>query len=169
MAFHNRCIVVNKISSEHDGMHRQITLCAAVVLASTGVAGLRVSKADGLDPIAVRQAVMSLQGGDFAYLRAVVAAKGDVKPLEVPAKAIIKSTAVIPTLFPKGTESGGDTRALPEIWSDPAGFQKIAAAATDAATKLAAAAKAGDADEVAADTKLLGEQCGACHKAYRAK
>ena len=148
---------------------RQITLCAAVVLASTGVAGSGAAKADGLDPIAVRQAVMSLQGGDFAYIRAVLAAKGDVKPLEVPAKAIIKSTAVIPTLFPKGTESGGDTRALPEVWSDPAGFQKIAAAATDAATKLAAAAKAGDADEVAADTKLLGEQCGACHKAYRAK
>jgi cytochrome c556 len=150
-------------------MLRQMTLCAAVVLASTGVAGSGAAKADGLDPIAVRQAVMSLQGGDFAYIRAVLAAKGDVKPLEVPAKAIIKSTAVIPTLFPKGTESGGDTRALPEVWSDPTGFQKIAAAATDAATKLAAAAKAGDADEVAADTKLLGEQCGACHKAYRAK
>jgi cytochrome c556 len=169
MVFRDRCIVVNKIGWGCDRMLRQITLCAAVVLASTGVAGSGVAKADGLDPIAVRQAMMSLQGGDFAYIRAVLAAKGDVKPLEVPAKAIIKSTAVIPTLFPKGTESGGDTRALPEVWSDPAGFQKIAAAATDAATKLAAAAKAGDADEVAADTKLLGEQCGACHKAYRAK
>jgi cytochrome c556 len=150
-------------------MLRQITLCAAVILASTAIARWGAAKADGLDPIAVRQAVMSLQGGDFAYIRAVLAANGDVKPLEVPAKAIIKSTAVIPSLFPKGTESGGDTRALPEVWSDPAGFQKIAAAATDAATKLAAAAKAGDADKVAADTKLLGEQCGACHKKYRAK
>lgn len=169
MAFCDRCIVMDKIGWEPDRMLRQMTLCAAVVLASTGVAGSGAAKADGLDPIAVRQAVMSLQGGDFAYIRAVLAAKGDVKPLEVPAKAIIKSTAVIPTLFPKGTENGGDTRALPEVWSDPTGFQKIAAAATDAATKLAAAAKAGDADEVAADTKLLGEQCGACHKAYRAK
>jgi cytochrome c556 len=150
-------------------MPKPVAFSAAVVFAWTVAAGLGVARADGLDPIAVRQAVMSLQGGDFAYIRAVLAAKGDVKPLEVPAKAIIKSTGVIPTLFPKGTESGGDTRALPEIWSDPAGFQKIAAAATDAATKLAAAAKAGDADEAAADTKLLGEQCAACHKAYRAK
>jgi cytochrome c556 len=169
MAFRDRCIIVNKLAWKRDCMLRQIALCAAVVLVSTSVAGSSVAKADGLDPIAVRQAVMSLQGGDFAYIRAVLAAKGDVKPLEVPAKAIIKSTAVIPTLFPKGTESGGDTRALPEVWSDPAGFQKIAAAATDAATKLATAAKAGDFDEVAADTKLLGEQCGACHKAYRVK
>ena len=31
------------------------------------------------------------------------------------------------------------------------------------------AAKRGDADLVAADVKLVGEQCGACHKAFRAK
>ncbi len=145
-------------------MRKQIALCTVIVLA-----GLGAARADGLDPIAVRQAGYDLQGGDFAYIRAVVQAKGDVKPLEVPAKAIAKWTAVIPTLFPKGTETGGDTKALPEIWSDPAGFRKIAMAANDAATKLAVDAKAGDADGVAADAKLLGEQCGACHKAYRAK
>jgi cytochrome c556 len=150
-------------------MTKAFALPAVIVLVAMGAAPSGIARADGLDPIAVRQAVMSLQGGDFAFIRSVVTAKSDVKPLEVPAKAIIKSTTVIPTLFPKGTETGGDTKALPEIWSDPAGFQKIAAAATDAATKLAAAAKAGDADEVAADTKLLGDQCGACHKAYRQK
>ncbi len=145
-------------------MTKCIALGAVILLA-----GLGAARADGLDPIAVRQAGFSLNNGDFAFIRSVVAAKGDVKPLEAPAKAIAKWAAVIPTLFPKGTETGGDTKALPEIWSDPAGFQKIAMALGDAATKLAVAAKAGDADEVAADTKLLGEQCGACHKAYRAK
>jgi cytochrome c556 len=133
------------------------------------LAGFGAAQADGLDPIALRQAGMSLQNGDFAFIRSVVAAKGDVKPLEVPAKAIAKWAAVIPSVFPKGSEKGGDTKALPEIWSDPAGFQKISVALGDAANKLAIAAKAGDADEVAADTKLMGEQCGACHKAYRAK
>jgi cytochrome c556 len=145
-------------------MTKRIVLSAVIMLT-----GLGVAHADGLDPIAVRQAGFSLQNGDFAFIRSVVAAKGDVKPLEGPAKAIAEWTTVIPTLFPKGTETGGKTKALPEIWSDPAGFQKIALAANAAATKLAVAAKAGDADEVAADTKLLGEQCGACHKGYRAK
>jgi cytochrome c556 len=145
-------------------MTKRIALCAAIMLA-----GLGVARADGLDPIAVRQAGFSLQNGDFAFIRSVVAAKGDVKPLEVPAKAIAKWAAVIPTMFPKGTETGGDTKALPEIWSDPAGFQKIALALGEAATKLATDAKTGDADVVAADMKLVGEQCGACHKAYRAK
>jgi cytochrome c556 len=145
-------------------MTKRIALCAAIMLA-----GLGTARADGLDPIAVRQAAFSLNNGDFAFIRSVVAAKGDVKPLEVPASAIAKWAAVIPTMFPKGTETGGNTKALPEIWSDQAGFQKIALALGSAATKLATDAKAGDAETVAADTKALGEQCGACHKAYRAK
>ena len=150
-------------------MKKRIVLCAILMSAAAGAVPFSTARADGLDLIAVRQAMMSLQNGDFAFIRSVVAAKGDVKPLEVPARAIAKLAAVIPTLFPAGSEKGGDTKALPEIWSDPAGFQKIALALGEAATKLAVAAKAGDADEVAADTKLLGEQCGACHKAYRAK
>jgi cytochrome c556 len=154
---------------ENDGMTRQTVLYAAVVLAALTVAALDTARADSPDLIALRQAVMSLQNGDFAYIRSVVKARGDVQPLEVPAKAIGKSSALIATLFPKGTETGGNTRALPEIWSDPSGFQKIATALGEAADKLAAAAKAGDADEVAASAKLVGEQCGACHKTYRTK
>src|SRR6201986_5466181 len=145
-------------------MTKRIALCAAIMLA-----GLGTARADGLDPIAVRQAAFSLNNGDFAFIRSVVAAKGDVKPLEVPASAIAKWAAVIPTMFPKGTETGGNTKALPEIWSDQAGFQQIALALGSAATKLATDAKAGDAEALAADTKALGEQCGACHKAFRAK
>ncbi len=128
-----------------------------------------VARADGPDIIAVRQAGYALNGGDFAFIRSVVAAKGDVKQLEVPAKAIAKWAAVVPTLFPPGTEKGHDTKALPEIWSDRAGFEKIALGLGAAANKLAEFAKAGDAEAVAADAKALGEQCGACHKAYRAK
>jgi cytochrome c556 len=151
-------------------MTKRIALCAAFALAAIGAsAQLGVARADGPDPIAVRQAGMSLQAGDFAFIRFVVAAKGDVKPLEAPAKAIAKWAAVIPSVFPKGTEKGGDTKALPEVWSDQAGFQKIAVSLGEAATKLATDAKAGDLDAVTADAKLLGDQCGACHKTYRAK
>jgi cytochrome c556 len=150
-------------------MTKRNALGAVIVLAAMAIVPIGRANADGLDPIAVRQAGLALNNGDFAYIRSVVAAKGDVKPLEVPAKAIAEWTKLLPTLFPKGTEEGHNTKALPAIWSDPAGFQKVALAASDAATKLAVDAKAGDADAVAADTKLLGEQCGACHKSYRAK
>lgn len=112
---------------------------------------------------------MSLTGGDFAFIRSVVVAKGDVKPLEVPAKAIAKWAALIPAVFPAGSDKGGYTKALPEVWSDRAVFEKIAVALGAAADKLAVSAKAGDVDAVEADTKALGGQCGACHKGYRAK
>jgi cytochrome c556 len=150
-------------------MITRIALTAVIMLAAAAVAPTGVARADGVDPIAIRQAGMSLQAGDFAYIRAVVAAKGDVKPLEVPAQAIVKWAAVIPTLFAKGTETGHDTKALPEIWTDTAGFQKIALSLGEAANKLAVVAKAGDEAEVAVAAKALGEQCGACHKTYRAK
>jgi cytochrome c556 len=150
-------------------MSKRIALCAAVALVALGAsAQLGVARADGPDLIAVRQAGMSLQAGDFAFIRSVVAAKGDVKPLEAPAKAIAKWAAVIPSVFAKGTDKG-ETKALAEVWSDQAGFQKIAMSLGEAATKLATDAKAGDLDAVTADAKLLGDQCGACHKTYRAK
>lgn len=145
-------------------MKKRLAICVVFSLSAIGFA-----RAEGLDVIAVRQAGYAMQGGDFAYIRSVVAAKGDVKPLEVPAKAIAKWAVVIPTLFPPGSDKGHDTKALPEIWSDKAGFDKISVALVAAATKLAESAKAGDAEAVAVDTKALGDQCSACHKAYRAK
>jgi cytochrome c556 len=145
-------------------MRNRIALCVVALLAGMGFA-----HAADLDPIAIRQVGMDLTGGSFAYIKSVVQAKGEVKHLEEPAKAIARWTKTIPVLFPPGSDKGEDTKALPEIWSDRAGFEKIAAAAGTAATKLAEAAKAGDADTVAVQFKALGEQCGACHKGYRAK
>jgi cytochrome c556 len=50
-----------------------------------------------------------------------------------------------------------------------AGFQKDANEMAEAADKLAQLAKAGDADAIATQIKAVGDACGACHKAYRAK
>jgi cytochrome c556 len=152
------------ISEGRFRMKYRIALVAAMVMAGVGVA-----RSEGLDPIAIRQAGMSLTGGDFAFIKSVVTTKADVKQLELPAKAIALWAAAIPSVFPAGSDKGGDTKALPEIWSDRAGFEKISVAAGAAATKLAEAAKASDADAVAVQAKALGEQCGACHKGYRAK
>jgi len=95
--------------------------------------------------------------------------KGDVKQLETPGKAIARWATMIPVMFPAGTDKGGNTKALSEIWSDSAGFRKDADALHDAAVKLTDAAKAGDASAVAASAEAMGKACGACHRAYRAK
>ncbi len=145
-------------------MRKAVLLGAVALLATAGLA-----RADGLNLIEFRQTGMDLQSSGFAGIRAVVAAKGDIKTLEAPAKALQRWAALIPAVYPKGTETGGNTKALPEVWSDAAGFQKAAAALGEASGKLAELAKTGDADAVAAQVKLVGAACSACHNSYKAK
>lgn len=145
-------------------MTRKLTLAAlAVVLAGAAHA------AGPPDPIMLRQAGQDLVLGDFTGIGAVVKLKGDVTKLEQPAKALARWMTQFPTLFPPGSDTGHNTKALPAVWSDQAGFQKAADKFIDAADKLAQLAKAGDADGVASQVKIVGEACGACHRAYRAK
>jgi cytochrome c556 len=143
-------------------MRKVLLLGAVALLATTGLA-----RADGPSPIEIRQTGLDLLSGDFAGIRAVVAAKGDVKPLESAAKAMQRWAAIMPAFFPAGTEAGSKAKA--EIWTDMDGFKKAAAKLGEAAGKLAELAKAGDADGVAAQVKEVGAACGACHNAYKAK
>jgi len=145
-------------------MTRMLTLLAVLAFTVAGAA-----QADEPDPIETRQAAQDLLNGDFAGIRAVVAAKGDVKTLENPAKAMARWMRQFPLQFPKGSEQGHNTKALPAIWSDMPGFQKAATELADAADKLAQLAKAGDADGVAAQVKVVSDACAACHRTYRAR
>lgn len=145
-------------------MKMKLALLTVVLLAGAGVA-----QAEGPDLIEVRQAGQGLVLGTFSGIRAVVADKGDIKKLEQPAKALQRWALVFPTLFPKGTETGHNTKALPTVWSDNAGFQKDALKFADAAGKLAEIAKTGDAEATAAQIKVVGQACAACHHEYRAK
>lgn len=145
-------------------MKTQLAACAVILLATAGLA-----RAEALNPIELRQVGMDLESSTFAGIRAVIAAKGDVKTLEQPARAMQRWAMVVPTLFPKGSETGSNTKALLGIWSDMDGFRKAAATEVEATGKLAELAKAGDADGVAAQMKVVGAACAACHNTYKAK
>ena len=145
-------------------MTRTLALLAVLTFAAAGIA-----YAAAPDPIETRQAGQDLLSANFAGIRAVIAAKGDVKTLENPAKAMARWMKQFPTQFPPGSDKGHDTKALPAVWTDMAGFEKAATDMADAATKLAELAKAGDADGVAAQIKPLGDTCAACHRTYRAR
>lgn len=144
-------------------INHKVALSAIIMLAGIGVA-----QAQTPDPLAVRQAAFDMQAGTFGLARTIVANKLDVKPLETGARGMVRWAALIPSMFPPGSDKG-DTKALPEVWKDQAGFKKAADEFGAAALKLADAAKAGDADAVAAATKAVGDACGACHKVFRAK
>jgi cytochrome c556 len=119
------------------------------------------------DIIAGRQAAYDLQGGVFAAMKATIDAGGSVKPLADGAKGLVSWGHAIPGMFPVGTESGHNTKAKPEIWSDRATFEKDAANFTADAEKLVTLAEADDKAGFAAQWKETGGTCGACHRAFR--
>ena len=119
--------------------------------------------------IAIRQAVMDLQQGSAAALKAAVDDKADVKPLAPTVKGIVASSKLIPTLFPVGTEKGHDTKAKPAIWSNAADFSKDAESLTTEAEKLVTLADANDKAGFATQFAAMGKTCGACHREYKEK
>jgi cytochrome c556 len=96
-----------------------------------------------------------------------LAAGVDVKTYESAAAAIAKWGGIYVKLFPPGTETGNNTKAKKEIWSDRAGFEKAGADMVAAATKLAEAAKSGDKASFTTAFQGLGQSCGGCHRNYR--
>ena len=103
-------------------------------------------------------------------MKAIKAAvqSGNAKDAVPHAQAIAAFTDKIAGLFPEGSGTG-DTRALPKIWEDWAGFEKAIAANKEAALALAGVAATGDAGATGAALKALGASCGGCHKPYRAE
>jgi cytochrome c556 len=149
---------------------RRVVLAAAVVIGWAGMA--RAADPVSLSPdviIAGRQAGFDLQGGVAAAMKAAVDTGQPVKPLTAGAKAIAAWAKVIPSEFPKGTETGHETKAKPEIWSDSAGFAKAAANLQEAADKLATLADADDKAGFATQFDAVGKACGACHRVYRVR
>lgn len=120
--------------------------------------------------IAGRQAAYSLMGANYGDMKRAVDAKvTEVKPFKNNADAIAKWAKAVPGMFPAGTEQGNNTKALPVVWSDRAGFEKAAADLRSAAEELSKAADANDPAAFATAFADTGKACGACHRTYRAK
>lgn len=128
-----------------------------------------LAQAAASDIILTRQAGYDLLGATFSGMKAAIEAKMDVKPLAGGADAMAKWGKTIPLAFPPGSDTGYPNKALPTIWSDRAGFEKASVNFTEASEKLSVIAKTGDADAFAAQFKVVGGTCGACHKEYRGK
>lgn len=151
--------------------HAAIALTGAAMLFAIGgtVAARPLETGPSADAlVAARQAGFRLNFVSFAAMKAAIARGDDVKTLALPAGAIGSWARAMPALFPAGSATP-QSKALPTIWSDRAGFDAAAADMAAAAAKLAEAAKAGDAAAFSAQYAVLGSTCGACHKKYRAE
>ena len=144
---------------------RNMLLSAAVVAATVSGAAFAAD-----DPIATRKAMMKNVGAATGAGAAMM--KGEAEFNAVSAELILRTmnTAALGfgELFPKGSETGGETTAAPSIWEDAAGF-KAALAKFQADTAAGIAAKPASLDAFKAAFGAAAANCGACHKAYRIK
>lgn len=120
------------------------------------------------DAVKYRKAALTVMGTHFGRIGAM--ANGRV-PFDAAVAA--NSAAIVQTMsalpwegFVAGTDKG-ETRALPEIWTEQAEFKKGAEKLQAETAKLSAAAKTGDLDAVKAAFGAVGQSCKACHDAYR--
>ena len=121
------------------------------------------------DMVAVRQAFMRVNSSYEGMLEAQ--GKGT---LEVPAnqlkqigEAWSRMGKLLPSLFQKGSEGVGKSRAKPEIWSEPEKFQTNLARYAKATENFQQAAQAGDKASVTAAFAEINNACDDCHKAFR--
>lgn len=117
--------------------------------------------------IPARQAAFRLSGTVFGGMKGAIDRGDDVKALVPATKALAGWAHALPGLFPAGSD-GAATKALPNVWSDTAGFARAASAYADAADKLAALAAAGDQPGFAAQWGVVRQSCKACHDVYHA-
>jgi cytochrome c556 len=125
--------------------------------------------ADPQDAIVARRAAFKAQGDIFNAMKKADDAGEDPKPFAADARWMVEWGKQIPVMFPKGSDTGHETKALPAIWTDKDTFDKDAAGFEDAITKLAALAEAGDKEGFVKQFGATGATCGTCHRAFRAR
>ena len=125
--------------------------------------------ADG-HAIEARKAVMKNTGAAVGALAKMVKGEAEYDALaaQLAMRTIHSSAVGFESLFPKGTETGGETTASPKIWEDMGGFAKASSKfASDAAGAIEAAG--GGLDSLKGAFGPVVGNCKGCHEAYRVK
>jgi cytochrome c556 len=146
------------------------TLVVAVIgalAAGTMVGGATIAWAQA-DVIKERQEHRKQAAAAMRAIKGIIDAKGPTAGAVEQAAKLKASEAAFVKLFPAGSDKG-DTKALPTVWSDWAGFQAASKNADAAYDKLAVAAGSGDMAALTAAFGDTGKACGACHEKFRAK
>jgi cytochrome c556 len=150
-------------------MKKQMLMVAVMGALAAGamVGGATIALAQA-DVIKQRQENRKETAATMRSIKGVIDSKGDVKTVVASAAKLKTLEADFVKLFPVGSDKG-ETKALPTVWSDTAGFLAASKAVDAAYDKLAVAAGSGDLAAVTAAFADTGKACGACHEKFRAK
>lgn len=144
---------------------------ATAAAGAFAVAGTAMAQPKPEQFVKHRQSVFALMGWYFGPMAAV--AKGE-KPFNkdevTMASALVATMAKLPfDSFPAGTETLGNTRALPAVWSNNAKFKEIATKLATETDTLAKMASAGDEAGFKKQFGVVGGTCKACHDDFQKK
>jgi len=120
--------------------------------------------------IAFRKGVMQVQAWHFGPLVQIVKNARPFDPALVARNAAVLEASARMTAegFIPGSD-GGNTRALPAIWKDAAGFRAASDRFVADTAKLVAAARAGDEKAIRTQIAEVARTCSSCHDNFRAK
>jgi cytochrome c556 len=120
------------------------------------------------DAIKYRQSALAVMGAHFSRIGAMAQGRVPFDAAAATANAeIVATMARLPFVaFVDGSQGG---KAKSEVWSDRSGFNAAATKMQEEVTKLAAAARSGNADQVRAAFGATAGTCKACHDNYRSQ
>jgi cytochrome c556 len=154
------------------------TLATGATLALLAVGStLALAQDDPANVVKYRKTLMDANGAHLGMIGAAL--KGEVgftDQIAPNAQALVlladMMAANAQQMFPEGTDeaAGLDTKALPAIWENWAGFEENVKSFQREAAKLAEVAQGGDMAAIGQQVGALGKNaCGACHSDFRKK
>jgi cytochrome c556 len=149
-------------------MRKTLILAIVGALAAGGIVGGATIALAQDDVIKARQENRKQTAAAMRAIKGIIDAKGPTAGAVEQAAKLKTLEAAFDKMFPAGSDKG-DTKALPTVWSDSAGFMAASKNADAAYDKLAVAAGSGDMAALTAAFGDTGKACGACHEKFRAK
>jgi cytochrome c556 len=148
-------------------------ICITLAAVASGISGATLAQQKPEDVIKYRKAVMSIQSWHMRPMAAMVKGQRpfDAEVFAFNAQVIGQTARMKGDAFAPGTAKAPDveSRAKPEIWSEPEKFKQALDRFQAEASKLVEASKAGNLDAVRPAFGGVAKACGACHDSFRTK
>jgi cytochrome c556 len=143
-----------------------LSLCAVVGFAAAVPAQAQFSKPE--DAIKYRQSAYTLMGNHMGRIAGQLRAdKPDMAAIQRSAGIIDFASQLPGEAYIPGSDKG-NTKAKPEIWTDPK-VREVGKAMRAEVVKLVEVAKGGDVAAIRAQFQATAKSCDNCHDNYRSK
>ena len=148
-------------------------ICVTLAAISVSITGATLAQQKPEEVIKFRKSVMTIQSWHMRPMAAMVKEQRpyDKDVFAYNAQVIAITAKMKAEAFAAGTEKIADTetRAKPEIWSEPEKFKQALDRFQADVIKLTEAANTGTLDTVRPAFGAVAKDCSACHDAFRTK